>query len=254
MVKKRSIRKMNFISIANKIGKRARKEALAFAEKEGYARYETFEREEVQQWINERSRELYQVQFDKQVKELDQDLTQAFKADGLIDVLNKHGFKMKKGNDKISGKWFFITLRPEKKHEHRFNDFKQEVMEYLKRTMFIDWTMVFEQKGETEETLGEGYHCHILSRCADWATKQKMINDTKSTWKKWLNGDVPDAFVQIDKVETTTDHDNKIKYMSGDKADEWKQKAVEMDILFREKYHLEKLYKPSLPRPGDGSN
>lgn len=241
---------MNFISIANKIGKRARKDATASAEREGTAHYETMSREDVKVWINNRATELYQIQFDKQVRELDQDLTQAFKTNGLIDILSKHGFNMKRGTEKITGKWFFITLRPEKKHEHRFTDFKAEVMEYLKRTMFVDWSMVFEQKGETQETIGEGYHCHILCKCADWATKKKMINDTKSTWKKWLNGDVPDAFVQIDKVETITDKDNKIRYMNGEKADEWKQKAVEMDTVFREHHHLEKLYKPSLPRPG----
>lgn len=227
---------MNFISIANKIGNKARREANNAIKNYGDVPDEV-RTELMTTW--------YKAKYREYVRNLDDDLKLAFADNGLVDVLTKHGFPVKKGTDKITGKWFFVTLRPEPKHEHRFVEFKAEVEEYLKRTMFEKWMMVFEQKGETPDVAGYGYHCHILAKCADWATKQKMINDTKRGWGKWLGGDVPDAFVEIAKVETLTDRDNKIRYMTVAKADEYKQAAMLIDKIFRERYKLSDSYTSS---------
>lgn len=233
---------MNFISIANKIGNKARKQALKLAEEEGYLLYEKIEREKVQEYINKRSGELYQSMFDKEVKNLDNDLTSAFKTNGLVDVLTKHGFPIKKDSQKLTGKWFFITLRPATEHEHRFVEFKAMVFKYLERTMFINWKLSFEQKGETTEEMGKGYHVHIIADCATWCTKKKMIKDTKRSWDKWLNGYVPDAFVQIDKMETTTDKLVKELYITGHKKEKHKEKAIAIDEQWRSKEGLRPTY------------
>lgn len=226
---------MNFISIANKIGEKARRES-----KKILKGFEDINDE------NKRilAEEWYKAKYRELVKNLDSDLTLAFEDNGLVDVLNKHGFPIKKNEMKLTGKWFFITLRPENKHEHRFIEFKPQVEEYLKRSMFEEWLAVYEQKGENIETLGKGFHVHIVAKCADWATKKKMINDTKSTWKKWLGGDVPDAFVQIDKIETEQHRSQLLdNYMIGNKKDEWKKPAVLMDKAFRLMHKLDDSYK-----------
>lgn len=233
---------MNFISIANKIGNRARKSAIKQAEEEAYILYEKVEREKVQEFINKRTEELYQIQFDKEVKNLDKDLTTAFKTEGLKDVLAKHGFAIKKPDEKLTGKWFWITLRPSPEHRNRFVEFKQQTFKYLERTMFIKWKLAFEQKGETEETMGEGYHVHIIAQCANWCSIKKMVTDTKSTWDKWFNGYVPNAFVEIDKLTTVKEVEIKELYINGHKSDKHKQPAIVIDTLWRKNAGLQPTY------------
>lgn len=234
--------KANFIQIADKYINRAYREALKLM-KENHQNLLGDTSPESQKERNRLLKEKTQNCFDDNVKRLDLGLTLALKENGLVDVLEKHGFKLRQPvNEKLTGKWFFITLRPAPEHEHRFIEFKPMVFKYMERTMFIKWMLAFEQKGESTEEMGKGYHVHIIANCAGWCTKKKMITDTKSTWDKWLNGYVPDAFVQIDKVETTTEKNVKELYITGNKKEEHKKKAITIDNEWRSSIGLQPTY------------
>lgn len=224
---------MNFISIANKIGNKARREA-----EKKLKLYENITDEERTQL----KKQFYQQYYKSEVFYLDCDLTTASQEGGLKDILDKHGFHIKKPEEKLTGKWFWITLRPSPEHNERFDSFKQQTFDYMKRKMFLDWKLVFEQKGETDEQMGTGYHVHIIANCKKNINKQKLIRDTKSTWSPWLNGYCPEAFIEIEKMETQTEYNNRIKYITGEKKDEYKHAAQKIDINWRVKKGLKNIY------------
>lgn len=145
--------------------------------------------------------------------------------------------------EKLTENLLWITIRPSTEHKDRFLEFKKYCEEkYFTRQMFLSITYVFEQKGENIETLGHGYHCHILAHLTPNVQKHHCLRNTKSTFTKFLKGECPDAFVEIKKVDTVLYKANLLHYISGLKSDIDKFKAVEMDKLFREKYNLETFY------------
>lgn len=160
----------------------------------------------------------------------------------LVPMLEEEG-AIKPKIKKLDGNFLFITLRPSDEHKERFSEFRHIVeKDYLKRRMFINGTYCWEQKGENEADLGKGYHIHILALCRAGLMKTQCIKDTKSTFKKFLKGDVPEAFVEVKYVRDTDDYKKIETYMKGFKADEEKQNAVSLDPLFRKSYGLAELY------------
>jgi hypothetical protein len=83
-------------------------------------------------------------------------------------------------------KEYFITLRPDDKRVS-FDDFQQKVIEYLGRSCFISYDCAFEQKGESDETLGSGFHCHIVAKMKQ-RSKGEVLRDTLSSFKQveWI--------------------------------------------------------------------
>lgn len=184
----------------------------------------------------------WKMAWKQQIKLLDMGLTQAKEYGDLIDVLQRHGFTVKKGDNMLTGKWFWITLRPAAEHNERFDSFKEQVREYIKRKMFLGWTYAFEQKGETEEEMGKGYHVHIIAECTNNMNKAKVIRDTKSSWKQWLGGDCPDAFIQVEKMEKQTEYQNRLKYITEKKGESYKHAAQEIDKIWRKQKKLYDTY------------
>lgn len=234
---------MNFVQVARSVGRAARKAARSRRDMMLKAGQDTtLTQDEVDKMAAEIYKQEYRLAYIREELELREDLTMAFREGGIRDILAEFGFEVNKPSTKIAGKWFFITLRPSNEHEHRFVDFKPMVFKYLERTMFINWMLAFEQKGKNNDEIGKGYHVHIIAECAKWCTKKKMINDTKRTWDKWLNGNVPDAFVQIDKIETEQEKKIKELYITGHKSDQHKQEAIATDIIWRSNVGLQPTY------------
>lgn len=160
----------------------------------------------------------------------------------LDELLTKYNITTQKPA-KLSKNLFWITLRPSDEHSHRFAEFKTIVTNnYLTRSCFNSYKYAWEQKGETPDTMGKGYHIHILAQCPNYLMKTQLIKDTKSTFKKFCNGDVPEAFIQVEYVRTYEHLNNIRAYMSGIKSDEWKEPACELDKPWRKKYNLDDLY------------
>lgn len=220
-----------YISLVNRIGEKAHREALKSAQPliENTDAFNRFVAEKVKD------------NFKEYIKRLDTSLTLAEDL-GLKTVLEKHGFGMKKSAEMLVGKWFWITLRPSAEHQERFDSFKQQVFDYMKRKMFIGWKLAFEQKGETNEQMGTGYHVHILAECTNNMNKAKLIRDSKSSWKQWLGGDCPEAFIQVEKMEKKQEYQNRYKYITEQKGESYKHAAQAIDIIFRKTKNLNDIY------------
>jgi len=96
--------------------------------------------------------------------------------------LHEKYLEFSQGGDKE----YFITLRPDDKRVS-FDDFQQKVIEYLNRKCFITYDCSFEQKGESDETLGNGFHCHIIAKMKQ-LSKAHVLRDTLSSFKNidWI--------------------------------------------------------------------
>lgn len=88
-------------------------------------------------------------------------------------------------------KTYFITIRPNK--HVAFADFYAKVVKLVRRSCVIDYSLSFEQKGESEETLGQGFHVHIVAHMKQ-RSKGEVLRDVQSSFKTMA----ADNCVQVD--------------------------------------------------------
>lgn len=136
--------------------------------------------------------------------------------------------------------WYHISIRPNDK-KISFFDFYDNVRKLVERKCFKQFHLVFEQKGEVENDIGNGFHCHIV---ADMIQKSKgeVLRDIKSTFNKMIkDGQLAENCMQVD---TTRNPDEIInKYLTNHESkDGHKEKTKETDKLWREKMNIESYY------------
>lgn len=220
---------MNQLTVLDRIARKAMKSAL-----KQYAPLEQ-EYEKLGVTVDD----LYNQAVEAEFRNLERGLQLKPKLDELLIKYNITTGKP----EMLKDNFMFITLRPADVHRDRFNDFKHIVLtEYLPRKMFIEYKYAWEQKGETPDEMGHGYHIHILARCPNYLKGTQLKKDTKSTFNKFNNGEVHDAFVSYKYVKTKEYFYSIRAYMMGYKSDDWKDPACAMDKPWREKYGLDDLY------------
>jgi hypothetical protein len=130
--------------------------------------------------------------------------------------------------------WFFITIRPQQ--QISWNDFHAHVLTFVKRKAFIDYTLSFEQKGMTTETLGEGFHVHIVANCK-WRSKGEALRDTQSSFNKMCAPNCievlptrgPDQIIQNYLLDYKSDDNHKICTKTWDTL--WREKVGINNIM-----------------------
>lgn len=131
--------------------------------------------------------------------------------------------------------WYFITVRPDTK-QITFPQFKQKIEKYLTRKPFLEFTYSYEQKGQSDDTLGEGFHCHIVAK-TNWRSKGEVLRDTQSSFKSCT---APNC---IDVATTKNPQDIVNKYLVGYEAkDSHKACTKEYDAKWRDINDLLPLY------------
>lgn len=143
----------------------------------------------------------------------------------------------------------FITIRPPPNTP--FECFFRAVNEYLTRKWINSFELVFEQKGETEETLGYGFHVHLVVQHKGNKGKSAMIEECQHDFKKYniqLGGNQP-------YIVPIQDQKNLEKILNGymsdwKKNDQLKCAAFSMDEPWRQKVGLLRKYNEApLPIP-----
>lgn len=129
--------------------------------------------------------------------------------------------------------WLFITVRP--KADCTWPEFKLVADKYLKSKRFLDGEYTWESTGMSIETLGEGFHLHIVASTS-WATRWECIRDTKRAFKSC----VAPAQCDIQEVSRKSDpqkiiHEYMVMYKS---KDEHKEPHRPWDTLWRNSLSL----------------
>lgn len=130
-----------------------------------------------------------------------------------------------------------ITVRPNEK-KITFKDFYVDVMKFVGRACFEDYKLSFEQKGTCNNTLGQGFHVHILAKMRQ-RSKGEVLRDTISTFTKYT----ADNCIEVKNVPTEDDYTKALRYITHyESKDGHKAVTQEWDILWREKNGLQQIY------------
>lgn len=135
---------------------------------------------------------------------------------------------------------YFITIRPDET-KTTFVNFYNDVRVFTLRRCFQNYTLSFEQKGTTEETLGQGYHVHIIARMTQ-RSKGEVLRDTQSSFKQYTAANCID--VQVCKNPDETIQHYLVDYES---KDGHKKPTQEWDAIWRANYSLQPTYVDSIP-------
>lgn len=166
-------------------------------------------------------------------------------------------------NDKKPGtynpekeQWFAVTIRPKDEltvpyNQNTFQEFKKDFEEkILPRTFVKECDYVFEQKGTSEEELGNKFHMHAIIK-APSRSKGNVARDITSSLKKWVGN----AGVQVDVSYNAKEWIK--RYCKEHKsADGHKEVTAEWDDKWRNKIGIEDYYEynkePPKPSPLGG--
>lgn len=130
--------------------------------------------------------------------------------------------------------WFFITARPNP--ECTWINFYNAVYKFTNRKCIQIYTLSFEQKGTSEETLGTGFHFHMVAKTTH-RSKGECLRDTKSSFAKTC----AENAIQVNPTRNPNDIIKKylLEYES---EDSHKACTKEWDALWRKKMDLDDLY------------
>lgn len=110
---------------------------------------------------------------------------------------------------------------------------------------------VYEQRSETLDELGKGFHFHSLIKKPSNKPPFQIMREFKNTIKKIV--DVENHhFFNIKYI----DHPEALRkqiYICGQKADENKHKKQEMDIIWRQREKIEQYYNLNYITEQDGA-
>lgn len=132
---------------------------------------------------------------------------------------------------------YFITIRPDESKTNLI-DFIIKVEKFVKRKCFLDYTLSFEQKGTSIDTLGQGFHAHIVAECS-WRSKGEALRDTQSSFQKCT---APNCI----EVKTTRNPQDIVNnYMIEYKSDDGhKESTKQWDHIWRTTNNIKSIYKP----------
>lgn len=132
---------------------------------------------------------------------------------------------------------YFITIRPDNK-SITFEQFKNDVLSFLKRKCFIEYTASFEQKGTSLETLGEGFHTHIIAHMTQ-RSKGEVLRDTQSTFKSYTSANCIEVIV----LKTPERKQCALDYITNYTSNDDHKIITQMwDSQWREKLNIPHLY------------
>lgn len=165
-----------------------------------------------------------------------------------IELMN--AFKSLQGNAKINNN-YFITIRPDEK-KITFQKFYDDIYKLVQRKCFLSFKLSFEQKGTDNDSIGKGFHVHIIATMKQ-TSPGNVLRDIHSSVKDYT------AFncIDVKKLYTQQDVDNVENYIVEYKSDDDHKIATkEYDHIWREKNNIKNIYENiyDLAVPNNGTN
>lgn len=139
-------------------------------------------------------------------------------------------------------RYWWITVNPYP--SVCLNDIMYKVKTFIYRKMVSNYIYVYEQRGTTEQTCGNGKHVHLLIRKDKKTMPTVFKRDAKNSFKSITDVNNSSIFnIHNCPPEYLKD---KYEYMLGGKTGDKKDIKCKWDIVFREKNKLNKIYFDSL--------
>lgn len=157
---------------------------------------------------------------------------EARKAAGLINEFGKRG----SCESQQSEKWYFVTIRP--KNHISFRDLEAKIHKLCKRKFIMEMKYVYEQKGESDETLGQGHHFHAILKTTI-RSGGEVANNVLST----MGNICGSSGVDVSRSYNWEEHfqrycgEHRSKDLHKEKTKEWDDKWRKL-IGLQEVYHV----------------
>jgi len=151
--------------------------------------------------------------------------------------------KVKKINQIKNYTHIFLTINPPP--SMALNDFINTIDKTLTTSKGLKqwiegYLYVLEQRGETIEEIGKGFHTHILIKLIGHKKKSHIDRELKNNWKNTL--DIDNYHILNIKYIDNDEAIRKQNYILGAKKEDIKHKKQELDVIWRENNSLEKYY------------
>jgi len=150
----------------------------------------------------------------------------------------RYSYIIKQEEIKNKTKYIFLTINPNA--QITLLEFIKTIEKMMTKSWITNYLYVIEQRGETLEELGKGFHFHLILEKPQAKSYQHMIRELSNTANK-----VCDTsnfhFFNIKNI-SEEEKERKIQYITGTKADAAKHKKQEMDIIFRKNNNLLSYY------------
>lgn len=131
---------------------------------------------------------------------------------------------------------YFITVRPDTR-KVSLHQFYNDVRKFVDRKCFIEYKLSFEQKGVSDETLGDGFHVHIVASMKQ-RSKGEVLRDTVNTFKGYTLANCVQVHTTRNPAELVENY--LVNYQSDDGH---KAPTQQWDAAWRAREGLANLYK-----------
>jgi len=215
------------------------------------------EAKEIRRFLEKRKKEYeknimlgldYGCTLDERLEVDMEDAIQKFKKDCQIamrlrDVAIEVGLMKKPAlptieNNRLVGKHCLMTIRPDNGTD--FATFKHDVETFTKRCYLLNGEYAFEQCGECEEELGNGFHVHILAQVKNYVQFQELKRDVHKDVRGQFMFQVGNDRHKFLKTETDLEYCR--NYIRGDKHNEDKVAACLLNDTWRAMNNLNEIY------------
>lgn len=133
----------------------------------------------------------------------------------------------------------FITINP--KSDIELAQFVKKVEKLANRNLFTSVLWVYEQRGNTESTMGTGFHAHILAKRNVNYKPCKIANCVRNTCKTLVKDIKSNNLVNIQFIGESW-ADDKRQYILGEKIADGKAEKQVLDKKWRIKNNLKPYY------------
>lgn len=151
----------------------------------------------------------------------------------------------KSKEEEIKTKVFMITIRP-KDNMVAFETFKADVELFISELPFKEVEYCYEQKGESLEELGKGFHTHIVfstDKVNYW--QSHILRDAKKKKYGFLKYTKANC-IQVDKVICEK---RAREYIRGIKNDEEKELSCQFDEVWRKQLEMVTIFREDRSSP-----
>lgn len=132
--------------------------------------------------------------------------------------------------------YYFLTINPNP--DITLQDFLKTINKALNKVWITSYIYVIEQRGETLDDVGKGFHLHAIFKKN--IKHCKVVSGLSNSFKKMCDTSNY-HFFNIKNIDEN-EKDRKMEYILGKKADEEKHKKQQMDIIFRQNNNLKSYY------------
>lgn len=159
--------------------------------------------------------------------------------EGLIKKINTDGTPKLEDSPVLSERYALITIRPA--DGTCLVWFEQAVANFLEhRPWVLGAEYHFEQTGDVFETMGVGFHVHMVVRCKKSIRATEILKDVASDFECKYSVQIGNNRNKF--LKTERDLEYALNYVRGDKHEESKEAAVELNEEWRALKGLQDAY------------